>query len=209
MSEFQLPAEIIDKYHILKNKIRERLWEFARIKPERYFYELCYCILTPQTSAINADRAVHQLEKDDFFLKNFDPLDILSDRNHYIRFHITKAKRLIEMKGKYDIISQILNSKMKGEKKREWLVENVKGLGMKEASHFLRNIGYQGLTILDRHILKHLVLCKLYKNIPNVSSKKAYLSVEKRFKKFAKIVNIPVEELDLLFWSYETGIILK
>jgi N-glycosylase/DNA lyase len=209
MSQFQLPAEIIEKYHILKTKIKDRLREFSEVKPERYFYELCYCFLTPQTSAINADKAVQQLEMADFLSNNFDPLDILNDRTHYIRFHITKARRLIEMKQKFDTISLILNSNLKAEKKRDWLVENIKGLGMKESSHFLRNIGYQGLTILDRHILKHLVLCKLYKNLPNVSSKKAYLSVEKKFKKFAKIVNIPVDELDLLFWSYETGIILK
>jgi len=209
MSEFQLPAEIIEKYHILKDKIREKLREFSEIKPERYFYELCFCILTPQTSAINADKAVQKLEKADFQHNNFDPINILKDKNHYIRFHITKSRRLIEMKQKFDSISLILNSNLKAEKKRDWLVENIKGLGMKESSHFLRNIGYQGLTILDRHILKHLVLCKLYKNLPPISSKKVYLSVEKKFKKFAKIVNISVDELDLLFWSYETGIILK
>lgn len=209
MSESQIPEEIFDKYQILKDQIRSRLWVFSQIKPERYFYELCYCILTPQTSAVNADRAVNALEKADFLNVDFNPLDILDNRNHYIRFHITKAKRLLEMKIRFNDIAEILNSRLKSSEKREWLAENIKGLGMKEASHFLRNIGHRNLAILDRHILKHLVLCQLYKDLPKVSTKKAYLSVEKKFQTFSKKVNIPMDELDLLFWSYETGIILK
>ena len=42
---------------------------------------------------------------------------------------------------------------------REWLVENVRGMGYKESSHFLRNIGLgENIAILDRHILKNLVV---------------------------------------------------
>ncbi|MCX7736061.1 MAG: N-glycosylase/DNA lyase [Candidatus Kapabacteria bacterium] len=209
MSKYQIPAEILEKYQVLKHQIKERLFEFSQIKPENYFYELCYCILTPQTSAINAEKAVIRLEKAKFQTKKFDPTEILNDKSQYIRFHITKAKRLIEMKEKFDDTYKILTSNMKAELKREWLVDNIKGIGMKEASHFLRNIGNTGLAILDRHILKHLVLCNIYKDLPKVSTKKDYLAVEKKFKEFAKKVQIPMDELDLLFWSYETGKILK
>ncbi|MFI5201154.1 MAG: DNA lyase, partial [Candidatus Kapaibacterium sp.] len=80
---------------------------------------------------------------------------------------------------------------------------------MKEASHFLRNIGVRGLAILDRHILKHLKRLGVIKLIPTSLTKKRYLEIEKRWKKFADRVGISIDELDLLFWSIETGEIRK
>ncbi|MCL6591905.1 MAG: hypothetical protein K6U80_18390 [Firmicutes bacterium] len=50
---------------------------------------------------------------------------------------------------------------------RDYLVQNVKGMGYKETSHFLRNIGFrEKLAILDRHILKNLKLLGTIKEIP-------------------------------------------
>ena len=93
--------------------------------------------------------------------------------------------------------------------KRILLVGTIDGMGMKEASHFLRNIGYCGLAILDRHILKHLVLCHVYDELPKIGSAKKYLEIEAMFSEFCDMFGIPIDEMDLLFWSYETGVILK
>ena len=42
------------------------------------------------------------------------------------------------------------------------------GLGYKEASHFLRNIGLsEDIPILDRHILKNLVLLGAIDKVPS------------------------------------------
>jgi len=92
---------------------------------------------------------------------------------------------------------------------REWLVENVKGYGFKEASHFLRNIGYRELAILDRHILKYLVEFGVIEKVPKSLTKKNYMEIEEKFKQFSGRVGIPMDELDLLFWSLETGEIFK
>jgi N-glycosylase/DNA lyase len=88
-------------------------------------------------------------------------------------------------------------------------VKNVKGLGWKESSHFLRNIGYRDLAILDRHILKCLVRLSVLKNLPQTLTAKKYKEIEKIFLAFANEVGIPIDELDLLFWSLATGEILK
>jgi N-glycosylase/DNA lyase len=85
----------------------------------------------------------------------------------------------------------------------------IPGLGLKESSHFLRNIGIQGLVILDRHILKHLKSLKIISRIPESLTPKRYFAIEKKWLKYSKEVGIPVDELDLLFWSMETGEILK
>jgi len=88
-------------------------------------------------------------------------------------------------------------------------VKNVLGMGYKESSHFLRNIGKRDLAIIDRHILKGLLRCGVLKSLPKTLSRKTYLEIEKQFQKFSEEINIPMDELDLLFWSMVTGEILK
>ncbi len=93
---------------------------------------------------------------------------------------------------------------------REWLVENVKGYGYKEASHFLRNIGLGAdLAILDRHILKNLKSAGVIRQIPKSLNRKNYLDVEERMRKFARKVRIPLDHLDLVLWYKEAGEVFK
>src|SRR5206468_12141266 len=94
-------------------------------------------------------------------------------------------------------------------KLREEVLNLIPGLGLKESSHFLRNIGVQGLAILDRHILKHLKAHKVIGRIPKSLTPKRYFAIEKKWLKFSKEVGISMDELDLLFWSMETGEIRK
>jgi N-glycosylase/DNA lyase len=83
-------------------------------------------------------------------------------------------------------------------------------MGYKEASHFLRNIGFaDDLAILDRHILKNLKIFGIIEEIPKSLSKKKYLEIEEKMRNLANEVNIPLSHLDLLFWSKETGEIFK
>ena len=82
-------------------------------------------------------------------------------------------------------------------------------MGWKEASHFLRNIGHRNLAILDRHILRNLVRAGVLHRLPKTLTAKRYLLIEEKFKDFAERMDIPMDELDLLFWSMETGEILK
>lgn len=204
-----LPNYINNKYNELKIPIRNRLKEFLLIPESEYFYELCFCICTPQSRARNAFQVVEKLKDADFYNKPFNPVKQLNHKDHYIRFHNQKANRLQKLISTYPIVLDLLNSDLSAFDKRNKIKESIEGYGYKEASHFMRNIGYTNLAILDRHILKHLVLCKVYMEIPKVSSAKQYFAVERKFLKFAIEVGIPMDELDLLFWSYETGEILK
>jgi N-glycosylase/DNA lyase len=93
---------------------------------------------------------------------------------------------------------------------RQWLVENVKGLGYKEASHFLRNIGLgEDLAILDRHILKNLVLLGVIVEVPSSPTKRIYLEIEKKMMAFSEKSGIPMGQLDLLLWYKEAGEVFK
>lgn len=201
---------LIRLYKERRNAIRSRLGDFKQIPESIYFYELAYCLLTPQSSAVHADRVIAILQSRDFLNVGFDPESILRTKEHYIRFHRNKSKYLLQIRTELDPVLAELAGGDSSSVMREWLVNNVKGLGFKEATHFLRNIGKNdGLAILDRHILRNLRRYGAIRTIPTSLSKKRYLAIEKRFKKFADLVGIPLDELDLLFWSMETGEIRK
>jgi len=183
-----------NEYGKKRKEIRKRLKEFKDNKD--VFYELCFCLLTPQSNAYKCWDAVEELKKKDFLNKNIKVENILKSRT---RFYKNKSKYLYEMKKKFNDLKL----------EREFLVENVKGLSYKESSHFLRNIGYRDYAILDRHILKNLLKLKIVQEIPKNLSKKNYLEVEDKFRKFSDKIGIKMDELDLLFWSLETGRVFR
>lgn len=202
--------ELRSEYRQKKGEIRRRLDDFRNVPPEQYFYELLYCLMTPQTSAVNAGKAQMIFEGMRFKETVADPLPVLADKRHYIRFHKTKARRIVEMRDQYDEIHSLLTSGLPAKEKREWLVSHVKGMSLKEATHVLRNIGLNdGLAILDRHILGNLKYHGVIRSIPVALNRKRYLSIEGKFLQFAQQVKISTDELDLLFWSREAGKILK
>jgi N-glycosylase/DNA lyase len=209
--------DIFAEYALRGPEIRARLVDFSSIPRKSWFYELAYCLLTPQSSAVNASHAIERLQEEQFFERGADPTPVLRDRAHYIRFHNTKARRLGEARVLFPLLQTELERSRShpdpfvtdGEVLREWLLRNVRGLGWKEASHFLRNIGYRNLAILDRHILRNLRHHGAIRSIPPSVSPGHYRSIEHAFKKFAVAVEIPMDELDLLFWSRETGEIRK
>ena len=95
--------------------------------------------------------------------------------------------------------------------RRDWLAQDprVKGLGYKEASHFLRNVGFKGYGILDKHIVRSLFELDVIDSPRPPTSRGRYLETEDRMRHFAKSTGINFDELDLLLWSMKTGEILK
>jgi N-glycosylase/DNA lyase len=205
----QIPEYIINSFEPIKVAIKNRLTDFKNVPREQYFYELCYCICTPQSKAVSAFAVVEKLEQLDFKNVDFDITPILRNPENYIRFHNVKARNLQAVKLQFPIILSVLDSELSTQEKRDWLVDNVRGLGMKEAGHFLRNIGYRNVAILDRHILKHLHKNGVIESSEFPSSRKKYAEIERSWREFAEFVQIDMDELDLLFWSLEAGEILK
>ncbi len=198
--------DLLHLYEQKKELIRQRLNEFAKIKNEEdIFYELCFCILTPQSKAKLCWKAVEDLRKNDFLHKDKNPLQFLLGRT---RFQNNKSRYLIEAKSKYKELIENFD-KLNQYEMRDWLIENIKGISYKESGHFLRNVGKRDLAILDRHILKNLYENKVINEIPKTLTKKKYLHIENKFKEFAKKINIPMDEIDLLFWSNEEGSVFK
>jgi N-glycosylase/DNA lyase len=200
---------------LLEKKIKKTLKEFKETwkDEEKIYEELCFCILTPQSSAKQAMKCIEELKKHKLLDKGLS-----SEKEKYVkkvRFYKTKAKRLEEAQKKFpkNKIRKILteNGLPKNPRQcRNFLVKEVNGYGMKESSHFLRNIGFgETISILDRHILKNLVKCKIIEEVPPTITIKKYLEIEEKMKRFCEKNKISFAELDLIFWSNQTGQVLK
>jgi N-glycosylase/DNA lyase len=205
---------------IFKSKRQEielRLNDFKKIwkkgKKKEIFAELVFCILTPQANGKLCWSAVENMIRKGVLFTG-ERSQIVKELSS-ARFIQKKSAYLVEARKRFfldsrvslkSVISQIGNSY----KAREWLVQNVKGIGYKEASHFLRNIGFeQNLAILDRHIVRNLQFVGVIKEIPGSLSKGRYFEIEKRMMEFSKAVQIPMSHLDLVLWYKETGEIFK
>ena len=202
---------MLTSYASRRTEIEKRLHEFNEMRKKsdkELFAELVFCILTPQSRARNCDKAVKELfESRAVFGKAGEIKKCLKTK---VRFHNTKARHIVRARGLLN--NGGIKRHLRGDaaEMREWLVKNVYGLGYKEASHFLRNIGIgEELAILDRHILKNLVKYRVIKELPESMTRKRYLQIEECMKEFAENSGIPLAHLDLLFWSGETGEIFK
>lgn len=209
----------IEKIYKEKQKdIEKRLREFKEIwekgSNEDIHAELSFCILTPQSKAVNAWKAITTL-RENGLLFNGSAEDIVEYLN-IVRFKNNKAKYLVALREqmqneKGEIITKdFFNSIADVKEKREWIVKNIKGMAYKEAGHFLRNVGFgKEIAILDRHILKNLVKLEVIEDVPKSLTPKLYLEIEEKMKAYCKFINIPMDSLDLLLWYKEAGEIFK
>ena len=221
MHNIALNTQAIDQFKKLyrkkKGEISLRLGEFRQrglqAGDDELFSELAFCLLTPQSRAKFCWEAIMNLKKQNMLLKG--SADQIKRRLHCVRFHNKKAAYLVAARNLFlrdgaVSVKPLLKQYDDNYECREWLVKNIKGLGYKEASHFLRNVGRgENLAILDRHILKNLHLLGVIVKIPESLSKTTYRQIETKMEKFALSVNIPFAHLDLLLWYKETGEIFK
>lgn len=202
--------ELLAAYTAHAAEIRSTLAEFRAVPATRHFYELCFCMMTPQSSALQCAAVAAELERRGFREHAFDPTGLLrSHEGGYVRFHNTKARRLLQLRGQWPAVRELLADDHDDKELRDALAESVAGIGMKEASHFVRNIGRTRVTIVDRHILRNLVRLGALAEWPKSIGRRMYLDIERRFECVAHALGIPPDELDLLLWRRETGFILK
>jgi len=192
----------------VKNLIDTRLNEFKEIKSQlinSIFKELCFCIMTANCSAKKCIE-IQRIINDGFLTFTEEELAQTLKRNKY-RFPNVRSKYIIEARENMTQLAKILKSTNDGSL-REWIAKNIKGIGFKEASHFLRNIGYEDYAIIDFHIIDLLVKQNLIQR-PKYLTKSKYLEIETVLKNIGQKSNLNLAELDLYLWYLETGKILK
>jgi N-glycosylase/DNA lyase len=195
-----------------KSKIDNRLKDFKSLQKKstkHWFSELCFCILAANSKGKNAWDIQEELGAD--ALCKACATDIrrcIIEHKH--RFHNNKTRFIVDARKHLDIKDKIKDiiSKKGQREAREWLVKNIKGIGYKEASHFLRNVGYFHLAILDRHVLSLLEQHGIYKK-PKTLNKKRYFDIEDKLQQIADKLKMSQGELDMYLWHMKTGEVLK
>ena len=193
--------------HLISARIRE-LKENGKKPITEIFKELCFCILTANFSAEKSIKIQAELGDGFLTLSENELAEKLRALGH--RYPSSRAKYIVEARKIINALKNVLDSPISEQSLRSWLAQNVKGLGYKEASHFLRNIGFMDLAIIDFHIINLLsrygLICKP-KN--KVLTKRRYMEIERMLSKLADETNLKLGELDLYLWYMETGKILK
>lgn len=192
--------------------INRRVREFRKLgrqQSREIFKELCFCLLTAN---FNAERGIQiQGRVGEGFLSLPEGKLAATLRTLGYRYPNIRAKYIAEARQYKDSIRDYVGSgtsHIEEQRRRDWVVKNIKGLGYKEGSHFLRNIGYKNLAIIDFHIIDLLVRHGLIAR-PKTLTKQKYLKIEEVLREIADKSNLTLAELDLYLWYIETKKVLK
>ncbi|MFM9905573.1 MAG: hypothetical protein ACKVQJ_13500 [Pyrinomonadaceae bacterium] len=200
-----------------RGEIRRRLGEFAAIRErgtDRVLWEeMVFCFFT---GGCSARMGLNSLEAVKPILMNGDQSQMANALSGVHRYPNARARYVIASREfLLDHCGLKLRTKLDGFDcdlaRRDWLAreKGIKGLGYKEASHYLRNIGFTGYAILDKHVLNCLAELKIINDPKPPNTRARYLTVEEKLKQLTEMTNIDFDELDLVLWSMKTGVILK
>ncbi len=190
-----------------KDEVNKKIKEFKRKQNDvkEIFSELCFCILTAN---FNAEKSLIMQETigDGFLNLPYEELKRrLSELGH--RYPNTRAEYIVNARKHINEIKDIIS--LPSKEAREKLVKKIKGLGYKESSHFLRNIGKLDVAIIDYHIIDLLFRYGIIDEKPKALTKKKYLQIENILEKISNVLGLCLGELDLYLWYMETGKIIK
>ena len=219
-----VPSSILEKYYELSKK-SERAGKWWELKEENLWKELCFCILSANVSFELAKSVIETLsdldmlnhkwiteeKKSEIILfnfldeSNFEPVKKNGDLRRYrypkMKSHqiVNAAKRLYSNNS----IKKILNVFDSDVEARNFFYTEISGLGIKEASHFLRNIGFASpLAIIDVHVLDFLKQFSLIDfSVGSFLTLKQYLLLEKTLKNLAEYHGLDLSIFDLAIWQ--------
>ena len=202
-----------------RKDIKKRLGEFQEVwhhgSDARLWEELVYCIFTAGASArmgLNAIDAVRSLLLDG---EPEEMTQVLREAGAH-RFPVARPRYIVTTRNYFRAnfgmaLRERLRSFSDPFERRDWLAQEkqIKGLGYKESSHFLRNVGVKGHAILDKHVMRCLAEMNIVDTARPPANRRKYLEVEQEFRRFAQQIKVDFDELDLVLWSIKTGEILK
>jgi N-glycosylase/DNA lyase len=210
-------AELKALYLLKQAAIQERLRDFESIwqcaDNFRLFEELVFCIFTAGASAKMGLNCIERIRPMLLTATRGRLTRAVLHKHRYPRSrsgYIVHTRKYVQNEHKMDLRNAI-ESISDFHLRRDFFAANkgIKGIGYKEASHYLRNIGLRGYAILDKHILRSLHEFEVIESPKPPGTRTRYLEIEEKMRVFARNIAIDFDELDLLLWSIKTGEILK
>ncbi|MDY6964978.1 MAG: N-glycosylase/DNA lyase [Halobacteriota archaeon] len=192
---------------IVKRRMKEFDEKQKNVNSE-WFLELCFCLMTANSGAQKVLDICESLGGGPFIDCSAQELSVLLKDNGY-RFYNKRAEYIVDAREFSGDLKEKIKSFDNEFEARKWLVDSIKGLGYKEASHLLRNVGYENVAILDRHILRVLHEYGLIDEVPKSLGEKKYYEIEEKMSILAEKSGLSPAELDLYLWYIKTGKVLK
>jgi N-glycosylase/DNA lyase len=195
----------------IKDRVEERFDEFTELgeKGDKLdlFSELSFCVMTANWSSKGGINAQKYIGKESFASLDEKNLNKkMKEVGH--RFPNARTKYIVANRWIIDELPEII--KKNPYEARKYIAKNVKGIGWKEASHFLRNIGVRDLAILDKHIMRIMHKNDMISEIPKSGwSEKKYLDIEEKLRPLSLKFGEDMGKLDLYLWYLAKGSIDK
>ncbi|MEP6569934.1 MAG: N-glycosylase/DNA lyase [Acidobacteriota bacterium] len=211
--------DLLATHKARRKEIRLRLKQFQDVwrfgSDEQLWEELVFCIFTAGASARMGFRAVEAIKPLLMDGKREDMTLALKSAGAH-RFPVERPGYIVVtrnyLRGHCEMaLREKLRSFADPLERRDWLAQEkrIKGLGYKESSHYLRNIGLLGYAILDKHVMSCLADLNVVETAKPPTTRARYLEIEERLRLFAREIKIDFDELDLVLWSMKTGEVLK
>ena len=212
----ELHDKIVKIYKDIKKDVEKAIKGYKKAwkgSEREVFAEVAFCILTPQSKAKNAWQAITVLVENGLLFSG--EAEEIAEHLNIVRFKNNKSRYLVELR---ELMTEdgelqprkILSRQGNTFEKREWILKNIKGMGMKEANHVLRNLGFgEEIAILDRHILRNLAELNVIDEVPKSMTVKKYYEIEEKMKEYSEFSGIGMDALDLVLWYKEVGEVFK
>ncbi len=116
--------------------------------------------------------------------------------------NIFKSAKTVSCKEQW--LHSLLVDSASEQKTRSVLISNISGFGLKEASHFLRNIGYSNrLAIIDTHVISFLEEINAL-STPQLKTltPKTYMELEYALQQICKEWGLLLSVFDMAVWRY-------
>ena len=160
-----------------RDEIRLRLADFAAIgaygTDNQHWEEMVFCFFT---GGCSARMGLNSLDAVKPILMTADQPDLARALSGVHRYPNARSRYIVASR---EFLREHCDLKLRKKlhsfdcrlERRDWLVreKGIKGLGYKEASHYLRNIGFTGYAILDKHVLNCMAELKII-DAPNYFS---------------------------------------
>jgi len=207
---------------IIARDVKLRLQPPVRkIQLERVLWlELSTCILSSQVPYELALAAANRIDAMGFLSSSessydhlatnlatilMQPIDFSGSARRY-RFPRLRAAQLamtkVGIKKKYGSLGSVIYGSQDVEIIRRWLVEEVHGMGPKQASMFLRNVGVSyDVAVIDRHVCRYMLLAGLCVSQPsNLGHLNGYRKHECTLRRYADDLGHAVGIVDWAIW---------
>lgn len=217
-----IPEPVLNHYFKIQEKISTKNWQ-NRTEQE-IWQELCFCILSTNVNYELVKSVVNVLDVNglldtNFLLlpnseqilfkwlnsNNFEPKKKNGELRKY-RYPNRKSNQIVGAAKKLysnNNIKRILSTFKTDIDARDYFIMTIPGLGIKEASHFLRNIGYSdSLAVIDIHMLNFLKKYSMVTSEKFSLTQRVYLKIETILKNLVRFHRLNMIIFDLAVWHH-------